>query len=199
MPNWNYNDLLLNHKDKEMINRVFNCIENKSFFDEFAEVPKGLKTMEQMSELFFYNHEYYEEIEGTVKILNLKYFGFSSAHEWRIKNWGTKWEPDCSVYTLIDENSIKLNFDTAWSPPTDFYKRMVEDHGFDVLAYYYEPGMMFCGQFEGVDGEVIQDEHFDIKENSVEWIKKNIPEEIDNAFGICDELDQYDTDIEEIE
>ncbi len=67
------------------------------------------------------------------------------SHQWCTENWGTKWEP-----TSIVGGDGFYTFDSAWSPPTGFYEKMV-DLGFDIDAYYFEPGCGVCGKW--VDGE----------------------------------------------
>jgi hypothetical protein len=51
---------------------------------------------------------------------------------------------------------------------------------------YYEPGMGFCGAW--MDGE---DEYYQIEGNS-EWVEANIPEYIDEAFGISENMAQWE-------
>lgn len=79
---------------------------------------------------------------------------------WRINNWSTKWDIGADVgtekeeryglkATVVDWNSGKsieanCSFDSAWSPPIEFYDKLVE-LGYDVHASYFEPGMTFCG------------------------------------------------------
>lgn len=65
-----------------------------------------------------------------------------------IANWGTKWDVATEDVTVnpLDEHGINLVFNTAWSPPLEFYREMV-NLGFDVDAYYFEPGMAYIGQW----------------------------------------------------
>ena len=77
--------------------------------------------------------------------------------DWRITNWGTKWEADVDV---IDNNFSKISsdkymmifsFNSAWTPPLGIYKKL-EDTGLKVTAFYYEPGCDFLGSWKnGVD------------------------------------------------
>lgn len=49
-------------------------------------------------------------------------------------------------------NSAHGSFDTAWSPPIEFYDHIVA-RGFDVEAYYHEPGMAFAGAYHTESGD----------------------------------------------
>jgi hypothetical protein len=44
-------------------------------------------------------------------------------YSWSNKNWGTKW--DCyEVELMHDQNSTCYSFDTAWSPPVEWIKKV---------------------------------------------------------------------------
>lgn len=107
-------------------------------------------------------------------------------YEWNIENWGTKWSVSAEIEES-QENSITLVFNSAWSPPLEFYKKLFEDYKFGILAYYHEPGMGFCGKFETNNDEIL-DEYYDI-ENDLDWVKDNIPEDIDDEMGISSDLE----------
>lgn len=101
-------------------------------------------------------------------------------YNWNIRNWGTKWEASHWDETFVNtEGKVVLGFNTAWAPPIEFYNSLVEQ-GFEVKAYYFEPGMNFCGQYE--DGS---DEYVEIEGGS-EWVKEFVPEEVNEVFGISD-------------
>ena len=74
--------------------------------------------------------------------------------EWNDDHWGTKWEPNFVPYLeemeIENEGDIdilNLNFNTAWSPPIEFYEAMTE-LGFEVSATYREDEGEFAGGFE---------------------------------------------------
>ena len=68
-------------------------------------------------------------------------------YDWRIQNWGTKW--DCYDLT-IDEcelpNGFEATFNTAWSPPEDIHRAIVEKYPNVSISWFYdEPGMEVAG------------------------------------------------------
>ena len=72
-------------------------------------------------------------------------------YEWCSDNWGTKWDAKHGFVGLESTKELELGFDTAWSPPIAFYKKL-EELGFTVSANYKEDGMAFIGEYgEGVD------------------------------------------------
>jgi hypothetical protein len=74
----------------------------------------------------------------------------SGWYDWRIKNWGTKWDATLLQATR-KKNIATLYFETAWAPPIEIYKAL-EEEGFKVEATYVEQGMQYAGHYKkGVD------------------------------------------------
>ena len=108
--------------------------------------------------------------------------------DWRVQNWGTKWEITTDeAYIDIHEKEIRVSFSTAWSPPTGIFDKLVEQ-GYGVNAVYYEGGCAFCGQY--VDGS---EETYGI-DGDWKWVQENIPESIDSEFGISVSMKEYRAD-----
>ena len=98
---------------------------------------------------------------------------FVPLNEWNcteaVEKWGTKWDIKGSEDQFeLDDNKVTLWFDSAWAPPIPFYEAM-EARRIRVEAYYYEPGMCFCGEYNyGVDQRVEYDTFDGIPSNIVE-------------------------------
>ena len=115
-------------------------------------------------------------------------------YNWSVNNWGTKW--DCGgsdeycEYTdeAQDRAKLELSFDSAWSPPIGVYETLIQDEDMDCGAYYYEPGMGFCGAWSNG-----ADEHYDITGDS-KWVQEEIPEAIDDMFGISESMAEYENE-----
>lgn len=92
-------------------------------------------------------------------------------------------EVDWSVDS--DYSQIDLNFDSAWSPPTELYETL-EDQGWRVWATYYEPGLAFAGIYE--DGDNNQyDDIFEITEEDID--SDEMLKEIVEQWNILDEIE----------
>lgn len=66
--------------------------------------------------------------------------------DWRVQNWGTKWE--LNEVELIDESEDYLlyRFDTAWSPPVKWLEKVAKDYPeLDFRLKYEEEGVGFLG------------------------------------------------------
>jgi len=116
-------------------------------------------------------------------------------YDWSVSNWGTKWDvgdSDSIEYTEVAPNraSLDLFFDSAWAPPIGVYAKLIEDEDMDCGAYYYEPGMGFCGAWSNGS-----DEYYDIPEHSTKT-REEIPEAIDEMFGISETQEEWENEEE---
>ena len=111
-------------------------------------------------------------------------------YHWNTENWGTKWDVAPYEEAFVEgekSDTVVLGFDSAWAPPVKFYEKM-EELGFYVEAYYFEPGMGFCGRYE--DGF---DEYVEIEGDS-KWVKEFVPEYIDEVFDISGAMAEWEED-----
>jgi hypothetical protein len=79
-----------------------------------------------------------------------------------------------------------MSFDSAWAPPTAAMEKF-QDLGFSVRLYYYEPGMCFCGIYDE-DG----DDYYDLGGMNSEQVKEELPEALDEMFGISECMAEYE-------
>jgi len=178
MPNWCFNNATFSHEDPNEIQRLVKAFNSGKFFGEFVPMPPELLEEAPIGD------DYQSRVADIAK-RNQEQFGYPSWYEWSIANWGTKWEPDTEG---IDDSeaeegatSVRLGFDTAWAPPIEWYREM-SDMGFTIEAYYNEEGMAFCGKYTTED----DDDFYEYGDMSADEIRENIPNDIDEAFGISD-------------
>lgn len=81
----------------------------------------------------------------------------------------------CEDWCRNSENEIQMTFDTAWSPPIEFYEHMVKE-GFKVHAEYHESGMGFVGSWNDEEGDDYW-EYIEIFEKYHDEWRDNIPED----------------------
>lgn len=186
MPNWCENRVTVKHADPAMIQRAMHAFTNESLLQEFYPCPE---------ELLHENLERYgpgSEDSEKMRKSNLEKYGHSSWYDWRISNWGTKWDvggsEDC--IDMIDSNTIKLIFDSAWSPPIEAYNKLGE-LGFEIVAYYNEPGMGFCGHYvvENKEGFHVTDANYGFDDDP-KFVRETIGTHLDDEFGISESIKQ---------
>ena len=180
MPNWCNNGITLRHADPAMIERVLTGREG--LLMEFLPTPAPLLDTTAGS---FGDSEKQRELERLQED-NIRAYGFKDWYDWNIANWGTKWDVSLDNVERQDPNTVSAAFDSAWSPPITAYERLLE-LGFEIEAFYYEPGMCFVGKW--VDGE---DECFEYGGQTSDTVRDYIGEELDDYFGISEEMAQYE-------
>ena len=88
--------------------------------------------------------------------------GFDNWYDWRVSNWGTKWDIDPKEGLEFTDNGdgtaqISGWFESAWAPPIEAYNTFIEDmDGCSLVADYHEPGMDFAGFYDNGDDEYME-------------------------------------------
>ena len=125
---------------------------------------------------------------------NLKKYGYDNWYDWRVENWGTKWDI-MEFYNINrkeigeDESEISLGFDTAWAPALGAYEKFLDKNSnCSLKAYYYEPGCDFMGEWDNG-----MDSCFEVAKYGLDddfW-KQGIGSTLDDYFGITESMAQY--------
>jgi hypothetical protein len=180
MPNWCYNGVTLRHNDPAMIDRAQH---SDGLLSEFLPTPQPLLDTTAGS---FGDTERQALLEAK-EADNVKQFGYKNWYDWNVANWGTKWDVKLDNVEREDDNTLTASFDSAWSPPIEAYQKL-EELGFEIEAKYYEPGMAFCGTYNAESGE----DTFELGGLTADTVRDAIGEELDDYFGISEEMAQYD-------
>ena len=180
MPNWCNNTLTLTHNDPAMMQRALEGFNAKAFMSEFLPIPEPLKitagregpdgSPEQLKLI-------------AAEVANKTIYGFKNWYDWCVATWGTKWDFGLDAdepATLNEDGALRVGFESAWSPPLEGYFHLM-DLGFEVLAYYYEPGDGYCGKVTN------EGDNFYRIEGGADWIEANIPTDITDEMGVIDD------------
>ena len=185
MPNWCNNGITLRHADPTMIDRVIKGKEG--LLTEFMPTPQEL-----VDTVAGWMGADKEAAHQAQQAANIAKYGYKDWYDWNIANWGTKWDVSLENVERQDANTVTAAFDSAWAPPIDAYAKL-EALGFEVEAMYYEPGMAFVGKY--ADG---CDECIEYSAYTADTVREAIGAELDDYFGISEEMAQYDEeDLEE--
>lgn len=147
MPNYCNNALRLYHEDPAQIDRALEALKRGDFFQTFVPMPEELDIIAGVAGPDE-SPEQKELVRRSAE--NLERFGYRNWYEWRIANWGTKWDVDDLDVLRTSPTMLSSAFESAWSPPTAFYDQLMEQ-GFKIDATYLEEGMGFVGEY--IDGE----------------------------------------------
>jgi len=170
MPNWCNNGITLRHADPAMIERAAKAFQEGKFLQEFIPCPAEL--MDTVAQMGTNDHEK----------ANREKYGYSSWYDFNVANWGTKWDVQSDNVEIVDANTVTAGFDSAWAPPTRAYEQLME-LGFEIEAFYYEPGMQFVGKWaDGVD------EYYELGGEDSTTVRESIGEELDDYFCISEQM-----------
>jgi hypothetical protein len=144
MPNWCNNTITIEHKDSAKINEVVKSLTTKInddtneslFFTYCKPEPDYSKTKVKSTYPEITKKEYVEDI-------NQKWW------DWRVQNWGTKWNIEVldEDRITVEDNTVIFDCGTAWSPPIEALVEL-ENKGFEIECDYYEGGCAFIGRYE---------------------------------------------------
>ena len=187
MPNYCNNYIELAHEDPAMINRACAAMARDEFLNEFIPVPEDLKIV---SGRVGADDDENQRALVAQQESNLAKHGYKDWYDWCVNEWGTKWDTGTQGYEVKPESDGRMciGFDTAWSPPIQAMEKLC-DLGFSVRLMYYEPGMGFCGIWEDRD-----DDYYDIGGMSSQQVIDDVPEELDECFGISECIANYEED-----
>ena len=193
MPNWCDNQLSITGPN--------------SVIDKIEKIVKAEDTHENTGLLHFF-HPMPKELEGTTspsssaKKPQPMVEGFDNWYDWRVENWGTKWEL-CEFYGVDrqyhseqseGESTISFGFSSAWAPPIGAYEKFLENNSdCSVRAFYYEGGCDFMGEWnDGVDDCYAPS---DYKSTDDFW-QDGVGSTLDDVFNITESMAEYEAEQE---
>jgi hypothetical protein len=185
MPNWCANTAVFKHEDANQVTKLIAAFQDGCLFNAFVPCPEELHEQTPTG-------EDYVARDAARTAANIEKHGYASWYDWCVEHWGTKWDVDGEEGNAeeTDPNTASLCFDSAWAPPIAFYNAMC-DMGWEITAYYFEPGMNFCGMFNNGDDDYIE------IEGDAAWVEENVPKELNDTFGISEMMADFEDDEQE--
>jgi hypothetical protein len=187
MPNWCANGITLRHADPAMIERAAKSLGEGKFLQEFIPCPQDL--IDTVSGSMGKDTPEQAALEAK-QAANVEKYGYTTWYEHNVNEWGTKWDVSADNAEIVDANTLTAGFDSAWAPPIRAYEQLMEQ-GFEIEAFYYEPGMAFVGKW--VDGE---DDCIEYGGATADTVRDMIGEELDDYFGISEGMVEWEEDQE---
>lgn len=186
MPNWTQNHITIKHADKSRIDLIEATKDtDKGVLATVIPCPEELND----EELTTWSRDDEARLDAKRAAMKAKY-GFDSWYEWNIAHWGTKWDLCEPHIERIDDNTVVVTCETAWSPPTQAFETMKE-MGYEIRAMYCGEGPEFAGIWD--DGN---DTYFNTTDGS-KRARAVLPKELDDHFGISDTLEEYERENDE--
>jgi hypothetical protein len=184
MPNWCNNSVEIYHTDPAMIERVRTAFNDGRLLAEFIPIPQSLKIV---AGCVGDPDEQKKLEEDTAR--NKEVHGYGNWYDYCVNEWGTKWDVGADGNPAQDiPGGLMLGFESAWAPPCAAYEKLTEQ-GFRIRAMYFEPGMAFAGVWE--DGI---DDFYEYGGLDSAGIAEELPPELDEAFGISEDVAQWEAE-----
>ena len=192
MPNWCNNTVEIYHQDPAMLERVRSAFKEGKLLNEFIPVPEDLHITAGADGP---QGSPEQNLLESKERANIEKHGYANWYDYCVGEWGTKWDVGGDDLGPAQDipGGLMLTFDSAWSPPTTAYEKLVE-MGFSIRAMYYEPGMAFAGIWE--DGD---DQFYEYGGLNSEQIREELPEVLDEAFGISESVEMWEEENKEEE
>lgn len=182
MPNWCSNYVEVHHEDPRKMVGLRRAFRQGRMLDYICPVPAELK--DTMAGSFGDEAKQAELAAKTQR--NIEKYGYGNWYDFCVGNWSTKWDVGERGSDTVYDDKLGLNFDSAWAPPIGAYEKMI-DQGYEVTAYYYEPGMSFVGKwFDGCD------ECYELGGENSNTVRDVIGAELDDMFGISESMAEYE-------
>ena len=129
MPNWCYNRVEIYGEGAEKIADKISSEETSFDFAKIIPEPDYDKI----------------EVEPTFEKEDSD-FRMPTGWDWRVQNWGTKWNSSECEVTIMDDAQVEFTFNTAWGPPEPIIHKLRELYpDVSITAFYDEPGMELAG------------------------------------------------------
>lgn len=177
MPNWCTNTLNINNLTSEQVKRLVAAAEGERLLAEilpepnYEETPVA-KTFPSIGAQFAKTEE-----ERAVALANEPTISSNNWYDWRLQNWGTKWEAS-EIIINEEANSVSISFMSAWSPPNQVWIQALinEMPNAEVVLTYKETAMDFAGVTRA-DRERFSDETLHPSNLYDAWLKRTQSEE----------------------
>lgn len=137
MPNYANSTLWVTGKGSDEFAKAVKDAEGNLSFGSIRPVPVPLM-----------NDDWQNNKEIAAK--NLKEHGQTGWYDWRVENWGTKWEAIDPYDVDVEPEQYTVAFSTAWSPPEAWvkYASKTYPHLNFKIEFHEEAGMY--------DSEIVQ-------------------------------------------
>jgi len=164
MPNWCQNEVRVYAEDRGKAEAFVNFVrdtntDNYFSFNKIVPMPDELKGTSSPASIVSQDEYNSFKLSKDDKLFGVgrpitqemsdkfsKEYGYDNWYDWAIRNWGTKWDTDCEEVNIDDWGGVEYNFDTAWGPPEEIYRRLIELFpDIEISWFYREDGNQIAG------------------------------------------------------
>lgn len=146
MPNWCYNQLVIEGEEKDVITFIdfIGNDENKFDFNRVIPMPeilkkttKGRMTIDGVSVSSWIEEDGKQRIPNAAERSEMAQIGYEDWYEWACASWGTKWNASDVEIDSSGYGYAEITFTTAWCAPTPVIEALREKFPLlDIAARY---------------------------------------------------------------
>lgn len=129
------------------------------------------------------NPDNWEDMSIEEKVAHDMKFEGDGWYSWNCREWGTKWdacESELQSHSDPTKGSITYSFSTAWSPPEEAFKLMIEQHPNLHFSISCEEEQGWGVEYESFNGNLSLVKEWDIPDSHADYVER------DNVDGcIC--------------
>ena len=145
MPNWCNNSMIITSSESDTTQEGIKRLRAKLLFieDDMKENPK---VWGGAYDYLVGREDDWDEIDGW--------------YEHNIRVYGSKWQKSAEEFLEVlddDDETITMNFDSAWSPVVGFTKLLSSQYRLHIEHTYDETGDWYAGKIVVDDGIVLED------------------------------------------
>lgn len=197
MPNWCNNTVQITGPKKKL-QQIKQAIEADQLLDYLYPMPKELDIT---AGRFGGDDNPEQKALEAKEQANLEKHGYSNWYDWRVEQWGTKWEvtrdyaePEITQSSNGTE-TLNWSFDSAWAPPVGAYAHYLDKHDdVSIFATYYEPGCDFMGVWDSGDDRGYTPGDYDSQ--STFWTNNDDGVLLNDTYGITESMAEYEAEQE---
>ena len=148
MPNWCYNRVTA-YGDEAKLKEIEKIFESKTPFNDIFPMPDFKTIPNEKGEL-----PKLEQMKNPDGSILWETYNFPDGrnddrwYDWRLQHWDTKWEASEVELDYEDSEILRVEFDTAWSPPEGVMEKLREKFpDVSFQCFYDEPGCESAGYY----------------------------------------------------
>ena len=164
MPNWCKNKLSIYTTSDEQMEEFLEFVgdgDNVFSLNKILPMPEALRRVQSPTKVATQEeiNAYKEQYKATPYMMDslpitqetcdalLNLYGVSNWYDWANEHWGTKWDTSDAKITESYPSEVYIDFDTAWGPPNETIKGVLEYKFPDISItwLWYEDGMQIAG------------------------------------------------------
>jgi hypothetical protein len=172
MPNWCFNRLTVDttsESGKKLAKAFEPKYKSETGTSEFEIYAKPMQDLMPCPQALLDTPANLAREHNEQQKANIAKYGFPDWYGWCVANWGTKWDARVVEFDDFNPNETYVMFDTAWSPPENFFKIFAMLHPDAYFRNEFdEEGMGFEGYCENSQAEGFVCESWDLNNGEEE-------------------------------